>query len=155
VIVEAALGRWEEFDRERAMLRDARERGAAGLGAEDSDVIDSFDVAGTHWIVREYTDPVGREHTRYNFEAFSAEGRVKEYISLESASAADAMLATPGGPAAAGTAAAQPVRDYALDWYTGSAHGRIRAYPGDEPSYERVRADAMAFLRRQARAAAH
>ena len=54
VIIEAALGRWEEFDRERAVLRAARERGADDISARESDVIDSFDVGGKHWIVREY-----------------------------------------------------------------------------------------------------
>ena len=44
VIIEAELGRWEEFDRERALLRGARERGAPGISARESDVIDAFDV---------------------------------------------------------------------------------------------------------------
>ena len=35
VIVEAALGRWDEFDREREVLRAARQRGAAGLSARE------------------------------------------------------------------------------------------------------------------------
>src|ERR1700677_3466133 len=83
VIIEAQLGRWEEFDRERAVLRAARERGAEGISARESDVIDSFDILGKHWIVREYYLPVGRSLTRYNFENFGADGRVKEYISHE------------------------------------------------------------------------
>jgi len=58
VIVEAALGRWEEFDRERAVLRGARQRGAPGISTRESDVIDAFDVHGEHWIVREYYEPV-------------------------------------------------------------------------------------------------
>ena len=36
VIVEAALGRWEDFDSERTVLRAARERGAAGISAHES-----------------------------------------------------------------------------------------------------------------------
>src|SRR6202789_4314105 len=50
VIVEAALGRWGEFDRERALLRGARERGAPGISTRESDVIDSLEVHGEHWI---------------------------------------------------------------------------------------------------------
>ena len=75
VIIEAKLGRWEEFDRERDVLRSAREREAEGISARESDVIDGFDVSGRHFIVREYYLPVGRSLTRYNFESFSADGK--------------------------------------------------------------------------------
>src|SRR5665213_3566550 len=54
VIVEDALGRWEDFDGERTVLRAARERGAAGIDAHESDVIDVINVAGQRWIVRDY-----------------------------------------------------------------------------------------------------
>lgn len=46
VVVEAALGRWEDFDRERTVLRMARQRGAPGISTRESDVIDSFNVGG-------------------------------------------------------------------------------------------------------------
>ena len=146
VIIEAALGRWEEFDRERAVLREARERGAEGISARESDVIDSFDVRGQHWIVREYYLPVGRSLTRYNFENFGADGRVKEYISLESAEAAK-VAAVEGDVLRSDEQARQEaVKDFALDWYTGAAHGAIRTYPDGEPKYEMVRADVIAWL---------
>lgn len=149
VIVEAALGRWEEFDRERAVLRGARQRGAPGISARESDVIDSFDVRGEHWIVREYYEPVGRSLTRYNFEYFGADGRVREYISLESAEAARRALAV-GGEVHIGddAASAASIKDFALNWYTDKAHGTITRYPNGEPSYERVRAEVMRWLRR-------
>ena len=92
VVVEAALGRWEDFDRERTVLRMARERGAPGISARESDVIDSFTVHGQHWVVRSYFEPLGRSQARYNFERFSPEGRVEAYISLEDAAAAEAAL---------------------------------------------------------------
>jgi tetratricopeptide (TPR) repeat protein len=126
VVVEAALGRWDEFDRERALLRGARQRGAPGISARESDVIDSFDLPSGHWIVREYYEPVGRTLTRYNFERFSPDGRVQEYISLESAAAAAKVL-TPGRVQESvriGADGAMPeIRDFALNWYTGKAHG--------------------------------
>jgi len=154
VIVEAALGRWDEFDRERAVLRGARQRGAPGISARESDVIDAFDVGGSRWIVREYYEPVGRSLTRYNFESFSADGRVREYISLESAEAAQSALARGdvviGG--AAQTAGALGLHDFALNWYTGKAHGTIARYPKGEPSYEAVRAAVRRWLRVQAHA---
>jgi tetratricopeptide (TPR) repeat protein len=148
VIVEAALGRWEEFDRERAVLRGARQRGSRGISARESDVIDSFDVRDEHWIVREYYEPVGRSLTRYNFEYFGPDGRVREYVSLESADAALGALAV-GGQVRIGDDAKGDVvvKDFALNFYTGQAHGTIRRYPDGEPSYERVRADVMRWLR--------
>jgi hypothetical protein len=147
VIIEAALGRWEEFDRERALLRGARERGAPGISARESDVIDAFDIAGNHWIVREYYEPVGRSLTRYNFEQFGADGRVREYVSLESAEAAQQAVA--GGAVEVGSApvGAANVKDFALNFYTGKAHGTIARYPNGEPSYEKVRAAVRRWLR--------
>jgi Tetratricopeptide repeat len=149
VIIEAQLGRWEEFDRERVVLRAARERGAEGISARESDVIDSFDVLGKHWIVREYYLPVGRSLTRYNFENFGADGRVKEYISLESAEAAKAAAAEGDVLRSDEQARQEQVKDFALDWYTGAAHGAIKSYPEREPGYEAVRADVMRWLRSQ------
>ena len=149
VIIEAQLGRWEEFDRERAVLRAARERGADDISARESDVIDSFDVGGKHWIVREYYLPVGRSLTRYNFENFGADGRVKEYISLESAEAAKDAAAEGDVLRSDEQARQEQVKDFALDWYTGAAHGAIKSYPEGEPKYEAVRADVMRWLRSQ------
>jgi hypothetical protein len=148
VIVEAALGRWGEFDRERTVLRDARERGAPGISARESDVIDDFDVAGNHWIVREYYEPVGRSLTRFNFESFGADGRAREYVSLESAEAAQRALHM-GGNVRIGddVKTLPPIKDFALNWYNGKAHGAIKRYPGGEPGYEHVRADVMRWLR--------
>jgi tetratricopeptide (TPR) repeat protein len=148
VIIEAELGRWEEFDRERAVLRGARERGAPGISARESDVIDAFDVGGNHWIVREYYEPVGRSLTRYNFEQFGADGRVREYVSLESAEAAQQAVA--GGSVRVGdaTVGAAAVKDFALNFYTGKAHGTIARYPNGEPSYEKVRAAVRRWLQR-------
>ena len=151
VIVEAALGRWEEFDRERALLRDARERGATGISALESDVIDGFTAGGRRWIVREYFVPVGRLQTRYNFVSFEADGRAGEYISLENEGAAPAALDQEQGirVGACGPETA-PGSRFALNWYTGRAHGVVRVYPampGGPPTYEQVRADVMRFLR--------
>lgn len=156
VIVEAALGRWEEFDRERAVLRGARERGAEGISARESDVIDGFTVGDKHWIVREYFEPVGRSAARYNFEWFGPDGRVREYVSLELEAAAKAA-APADAPVRVGEAhagAAQGDR-YALNWYTGKAHGSVRVYPQlSEPAYEKVRADVLRWLRAQRTGAA-
>jgi tetratricopeptide (TPR) repeat protein len=149
VIVEAALGRWGEFDRERDLLRGARERGAPGISARESDVIDNFEAGGEHWIVRAYYEPVGRSLTRFNFESFGPDGRVREYISLESAEAARRALKM-GGDVRIGDDVKTPtsIKDFALNWYNGKAHGTIKRYPNGEPSYERVRADVIRWLRK-------
>jgi tetratricopeptide (TPR) repeat protein len=150
VIIEAALGRWEEFDRERALLQAARERDAPGISARESDVIDAFDVNGKHWIVRAYYVPVGRSETIYNFEQFSPDGRVAEYVSLESAEAAKAAAANVGGEVSIGgesTKRAASGSTFALNWYNGHAHGTIKHYAVEEPSYEKVRSDVMRWLK--------
>lgn len=149
VIVEAELGRWDEFERERAVLRAAREREAPGISTRESDVIDSFEVNGHRWIVREYYEPVGRSQTRYNFERFSPEGRVEEYISLEPTAAAEAAL-KPGDVHVGGETAGSPqvtTTEFSLNWYSGKGHGTIARYPKGEPKYEQVRADLIRWLR--------
>lgn len=155
VIVEAELGRWSEFDRERAVLRAARERGAAGISARESDIIDSFEVPvhgkPERWIVREYFEPVGRSQARYNFERFSPEGRAEEYVSLEPTAAAEAAL-KPGDVhigAETHTAPHAAAGEFSLNWYSGKGHGMIAKYPRGEPTYERARADLIRWLRRK------
>lgn len=147
VIIEAALGRWSEFDRERALLKAARERGAPGISLHESDVIDTLDVRGQHWIVREYDEPAGRSLTRYNFERFSTSGRAEEYISLESAGAAQKAL-TPEDVKIGKSAPPVGIDDFALNYYTAKGHGTITRYPKGEPSYETVRAAVVRWLRR-------
>jgi len=145
VIVEDALGRWEDFDGERTVLRAARERGAAGIDAHESDVIDVINVAGQRWIVRDYFEPMGRSRSRYNFERFSADGRVLVYVSLESADAFRTQ--TVGGNVVVGAPSQTVDRDgFALDWYNGKSHGMIAKYAA-EPKYEKVRADFLRWLR--------
>ena len=148
VIVEAELGRWDEFERERAVLRAAREREAPGISTRESDVIDSFEVNGHRWIVREYYEPVGRSQTRYNFERFSSEGHAEEYVSLEPTAAAEAAL-KPGDVHIGAEAESAPNsehEEFSLNWYTGKAHGTITRYPKGEPKYERARADLLHWL---------
>src|ERR1700754_180826 len=143
VIVEAALGRWEDFDGERTVLRAARERHAAGISPRDSDVIDVITEHGERWIVRDYFEPAGRSQTRYNFERFSADGRVLAYVSLESADAFgdDSKVSKV-------TIAPEPkiTDSLALNWYNGKSHGTITKY-ATEPKYERARADFLKWLR--------
>ncbi len=151
VIIEAELGRWDEFERERAVLRAARERGAPGISARESDVIDTFEVNGHRWIVREYFEPVGRSQARYNFERFSPEGHAEEYISLEPTAAAEAAL-KPGDVHIGAEPEPAPhfaTGEFSLNWYSAKGHGTITRYPKGEPKYERVRADLLRWLRQK------
>ena len=88
----------------------------------------------------------GRSLTRYNFEQFGADGRVREYVSLESAEAAQQAVA--GGSVRVGDApvGAAKVKDFALNFYTGKAHGTIARYPNGEPSYEKARGAVRRWL---------
>jgi hypothetical protein len=151
VIVEAELGRWDEFERERAVLRAARERGAPGISAHESDVIDSFEVNGHRWIVREYYEPAGRSQTRYNFERFSPDGHAEEYISLEPTAAAEAAL-KPGDVHIGAETEPAPhsaIEEFSLNWYSGKGHGTIARYPKGEPTYEEARSDLRRWLRQK------
>ena len=148
VVVEAALGRWEDFDGERKILRLARERGAPGISPLESDVIDNLEVESEHWVVRAYFEPLGRSRALYNFERFSAAGRVEAYISLEDAAAA-AETALQGGDVRIGGTVPGGERGrapLALNWYTGAAHGTVRRYASGEPSYQQLRRDTLAWL---------
>jgi tetratricopeptide (TPR) repeat protein len=151
IVVEAALGRWEDFDNERTVLRLARERGAPGISARESDVIDSFVLNGNRWVVRQYFEPVGRSQTRYNFEHFSADGKAAEYISLDGAGVS---APAPAGSIIIGAAPVSPQTaptNFSLNWFTGKAHGTIRSYGTREPSYEVVRTDVRRWLRQPKR----
>jgi len=74
---------------------------------------------------------------------------VKEYISLESAEAAKDAAAEGDVLRSDEQARQEQVKDFALDWYTGAAHGAIKSYPEREPGYEAVRADVITWLRSQ------
>ncbi|MDE1160548.1 MAG: hypothetical protein PW792_01230 [Acidobacteriaceae bacterium] len=147
VLVEAKLGRWEDFDSERELLRQARKRGADNLSPLESDLIDSFDVAGKQWLVREYFVPMGRSEARYNFEHFTPEGKVSEYISLERAEAAKTALERDPQVRIGKDKAEAASGDFSLNWYTSSGHGTIRHY-AREPGYRQLRADVLRWLRR-------
>lgn len=149
VIVEAALGRWEEFEGERTVLRLARQREAPGISPRESDVIDSFEAGPQHWVVRAYFQPLGRSEAVYNFERFSPSGRVEAYLSLENAAAAQSALHPSDVRIGVPEATAEPPETkgtLALNWYTGTAHGTIARYPHGEPTYEHLRATVLAYL---------
>src|SRR5689334_18395628 len=84
VIVYAAQGKWTEFDRERAVLKAARESGASGLSMKDADVIDVLYVGSEQYRVLSYAELAGRFKMRYNFVHFGSDGKPDYWIVCES-----------------------------------------------------------------------
>jgi hypothetical protein len=82
---------------------------------------------------------------------FGPDGRVREYVSLESADAARTALTPSPDVIIGATPRTEPViKDFALNYYTGKSHGTIKLYPKGEPRYEHVRADLIRWLRNRA-----
>jgi hypothetical protein len=152
VIVYAAEGKWTDFDRERALLRDATAKGEDGLNAKVPDVIDVIYVGTERYIVRAFPELNGKFHTRYNFVHFGSDGKRDFWIECESDDADQAFFAQKHPQEAA---AGQ--RSFSLDSYTAPklnpdgktyslTHGTIKFYPDGEPTYEMVRADVVKVL---------
>jgi tetratricopeptide (TPR) repeat protein len=152
VVAYATLGKWKEFDEERALVEEARAKGTPGLGPRDVDVIDVFYIASERYIVRSYAELNGRFKARYNFAHFAPDGKLDSWILCESDDVDQTAFAK-----AHPTEAAAGQRSFSLDSYTArklsedgktytQTHGTIKFYPDGEPSYETVRSDVLAVL---------
>jgi tetratricopeptide (TPR) repeat protein len=152
VIVYAALSKWAEFDKERALLQDARAKRTTGLSPQDSDVIDVLYVGTERYIVRGNAELEGKFKIRYRFMHFGADGKLDFWIACESDDVDQATFAK-----AHPTEAAAGLRSFSLDSYTAVApnadgkgysqtHGTIKFYPDGEPTYETVRTDVLKVL---------
>ncbi len=84
VIVYAAQGKWQQFDAERSLLKDARDQGRPGIAPNDADVIDLFTVGTDRYIVRAYATLTGRFKYRYNFTHYGQDGKLVSWIACES-----------------------------------------------------------------------
>jgi len=156
IVAYATLGKWKEFDQERALVQEARAKGAPGLGPRDVDVVDVFYVGSERYIARSFAELAGRSKTRYNFTHFGPDGKLDFWIQCESDDV-DQITFAKAHPAEA--AAGQ--RSFSLDSYTArqpsddgkgytQTHGTIKFYPDGEPTYETVRSDVLAFLEHKA-----
>ena len=151
----AAEGRWPDFNQERKLVRDARERGEAGASRSNSDVIDVLYVGAERYIVREFNPLNGRFHSRYSFTHFGKDGKLDFWIQCESDDVDQSSFAQKHPKEAA---AGQ--RSFSLDSYSqtlnasgqlvGQTHGTIKFYWDGEPTYETVRADVLGALERKA-----
>ena len=156
-----AQGKWTEFDQERALLQEARAKGAPGLSAKDADIIDVLYVCpspcdakvqdkGTEqYRVIGYAELTGQYKMKYNFVHYGTDGKPDRWIACESEDVDQGFLAQRHPKeAAAGK------RSYSLDSYTAPAangkggvtvqHGTIKFYHDGEPTYQTVRADVLA-----------
>lgn len=155
VIVYAAQEKWTEFDRERALVQEARTNGEPGLSNQDVDVIDVLYVGSERYIVRSFTELNGRFKARYNIAHFGPNGKADYWILCESDDIDQVSFAK-----AHPKEAAAGQRSFSLDSYTAptptadgksytQTHGTIKFYSDGEPSYETVRADVLQVLQHQ------
>lgn len=155
--VYAAEERWPDFDRERKLVHDARQRGEQGLSKNGNDVIDVLYVSNERYIVREFDPLVGHFHTRYNVTHFGKDGKADFWIACESDDVDQTFFAQKHPKEAA---AGQ--RSFSLDSYSqsfnatgqlvGQTHGTLKFYPDGEPTYETVRTDVLNALQHKAAA---
>jgi tetratricopeptide (TPR) repeat protein len=143
---------WSAFDKERDLLKSARDHNAPNLDKTTSDLIDTLQVGTKAYRVLYFYTLTGRFHTRYVFAHFGDDGKPTDYIACESDDT-DQYFFKQKHPdlAAAGQ------RSFSLDTYSngpnGQSQGLIKFYPDGEPTYETVRADALKVLQAQANAA--
>jgi tetratricopeptide (TPR) repeat protein len=157
--VYAAEERWADFDRERSLLRQARDRGEPGTSKDASDVIDVLYVGSERYIVREFHQLDGRVHTRYRFMHFDSQGKMDSWFACESDDI-DQLSFAKQHP----DLAAQGKRSFSLDSYAAPvtlpdgrqtrSEGLIKFYWDGEPPYETVRADVLGALQHKTAPAA-
>jgi tetratricopeptide (TPR) repeat protein len=145
VLAYAEMQDWSAFDKERALLKAARDAGKAGLALDGHDLIDVLKVKGVTYEAWYFYRPHGTFHARYVFLHFGSDGKPDFYIQCESDDA-DQYFFKQKHPAEA----AAGDRSYSLDSYTLNDKGMTQAlhqfYMDGEPSYETVRADALKVL---------
>jgi tetratricopeptide (TPR) repeat protein len=153
VEVYAGQERWADFNRERELIKLARDRGELGENKPVTAVIDVLYVGDEKYIVRDYDPPSGRFHALYNFTHFDKLKQLDFWISCESDDIDQIEFAKQHPKEAA---AGQ--RSFSLDSYTPvtktpsgqmtQTHGTIKFYPDGEPAYQTVRTDVLKVFAR-------
>jgi tetratricopeptide (TPR) repeat protein len=148
----ALMEDWPDFDKQRAVIKAARDNKAEGL-RKDGDVIDVLHVGDKTYTVRAFYMLYGHYNTRYVFLHFGKDGKLSDYVQCESDDV-DQVSFKEAHPkeAAAGK------RSFSLDTYSigekGSSQSLIKFYSDGEPTYETARSDALKALGGQAASAA-
>ena len=144
---------WADFDKERALIKDARDKNLAGVDKDHGDVVDLLTVKGEEYEVRYFYKLFGSHNVRYVFLHFGKDGKVDHWIEIESLDVDQAMFAeNHPKEAAAGK------RVYSMDSMTMTPSGfpnqaLFKFYEGD-PTYETLRADAIKALGGEAKVSA-
>jgi hypothetical protein len=141
----AQSGDWAAFDKERAVIKAARDANSPGVDKDGFDLIDIVTFGDKMYQVRYFYKLHGQYNTRYVFLHFGADGRADNYFQCESDDADQGMFAAEHKEQAkAGE------RRFSLDTYTagpnGMSQGLIKFYDG-EPTYETVRTDVLKSLK--------
>jgi len=148
-LIYAEKGDWAAFDKERAIMKEARDKNLSGIDKTSGDTIDEFSVNGEDYEVRYFYTLHGGYQVRYLILHFGKDGKADHWIEIESLDVDQAMYkqAHPKEAAAGG-------RVYTMDTMQANGNqGLIKFYEG-EPTYETVRADAMKVLQGQSKPSA-
>jgi tetratricopeptide (TPR) repeat protein len=135
----AQAGDWAAFDKERAVIKAARDTNAPGVDKDGYDLIDKVSVGEKTYEVRAFYKLHGKYNVRYVFLHFGQDGNADSWVQCESDDVDQAFFKGKAGE-----------RRYSLDTYSfsekgGLSQGLIKFYDG-EPTYETVRADALKTL---------
>lgn len=151
----AETGDWSAFDKERAVIKAARDKNEPGLSLDDHDLIDVLRVNGQTYQVWYFYKPYGHFHARYVFLHFGPDGNADRWFQCESDDA-DQYFFQQKHPKEAKAGE----RSYSLDSYKVEKAGQYPSqalhgfYMDGEPSYEAVRADVLKALNGETKAAA-
>jgi tetratricopeptide (TPR) repeat protein len=142
----ARKGDWKDFDKERALLKAARDSNARGIQlVGDGDVIDVLTVAGQQYTVKSYYKPVGPHQTHYVFLHIVDDANLKEFLTCDSDDGDQVEFKRLHPKEAAAGA-----RSFSLDpWEVVNnepVHGHVYRFYDGEPTYEELRADVLKVL---------
>jgi hypothetical protein len=140
----ADMGRWTDFNRERATVRQLALDGDRTLSVDQGYVIEDYRGNGQHIQVKEYPSNDPAAITRFRFELISSFQSAAHFIPSFDLEANPVDL--PNFAREYPQKAAAHLRPYALASYPDS-HSRafLKFYTNGEPAYQDVRADVMAF----------
>jgi tetratricopeptide (TPR) repeat protein len=141
------LGRWQDFETERLTTRKASLAGDSSLPPENGYTIDTLGTGNEFIRVIEFPTLHGKYRTRDRFLLYEEKDPCTgftPYIDLESDDVDQVEFAKQHPDrAAAGD------RSFSLDAYpTANSQGLLKFYPDGEPTYQTVRADVLARMKR-------
>jgi len=144
VLAYAEMQDWAAFDKERVLIKAARDEKKPGISLDAHELIDVLHVNGETYQVWYFYKPYGHFHARYVFLHFGQDGKADRWYQCESDDVDQAFFQQQHPKEAkAGE------RSYSLDsyWFEKSSQYPSQAlhgfYSDGEPPYETVRADVL------------